>query len=142
MGKYNSPNVYTFGSGLLSRNLRNEIKKSRKIYFYDLGVRNALINNFNPLHLRQDIGGLWENFMISERFKRNANRSFSPNRYFWRTKTGREIDYLEEVGGGITGYEFKWRKTEISVPKEFIRGYPKSTVTVVNRENYREFLVP
>lgn len=129
-----------FRVGPFSRNLRNEIKKKRKIYFYDLGIRNALINNFNPVSLRQDVGALWENFMVSERFKRNANRGFWPNRYFWRTRSGKEIDYLEEISGTIAGYEFKWRKANVSVPKDFLRAYPDSTVTLVNRENYRAFL--
>lgn len=130
-----------FRLGPFSRNLRNEIKRKRKIYFHDLGIRNALINNFNPVSLRQDVGALWENFLVSERLKRNNNQGRFPNRYFWRTKSGKEIDYLEESGGTITGYEFKWRKATFSVPKEFLRGYPESTVTLVNRENYREFLV-
>ncbi|MDO8492285.1 MAG: ATP-binding protein [bacterium] len=130
-----------FRVGPFSRNLRNELKKKRKIYFYDLGLRNALINNFNPLSLRQDVGALWENFMISERMKRNNNLGFSTNAYFWRISTGKEIDYIEDSGGALSGYEFKWKKNYFSTPKEFLEAYPQSTVTLVNRENYLDFLL-
>ena len=124
-----------------SRNLRNELKKLRKIYFYDTGLRNALINNLNPLHLRQDAGGLWENFMISERMKYNANRGISNNIYFWRTKQGQEIDYLEDAGGKLSAFEFKWNKAKAKKPKIFLEAYPGSSVQTVNRDNYREFLM-
>ena len=123
-----------------SRNLRSELKKLRKIYFYDLGVRNVLINNLNPLNLRQDAGALWENFMISERLKRNNNRDISARSYFWRTKQKQEIDYLEEADGKLSGFEFKWKKDKIRFPKPFLDAYPKSKVELVNRDNYREFV--
>jgi len=123
-----------------SRNLRSELKKLRKIYFYDLGVRNVLINNLNPLNLRQDAGALWENFMISERLKRNNNRGISARSYFWRTKQKQEIDYLEEADGKLSGFEFKWKKDKIRFPKPFLDAYPKSKVELVNRDNYREFV--
>lgn len=129
-----------FRVGPFSRNVRNELKKKRKIYFYDLGMRNALINNLNPIALRQDIGALWENFLVSERLKRNSNAGIAVNRYFWRTTSGKEIDYLEDAGGALRGYEFKWKKERFSIPKEFLIGYPGSDVSLVNRENYREFL--
>jgi predicted AAA+ superfamily ATPase len=91
-----------------SRNVRTELKKSRKIYFYDNGVRNALIRNFNPLRLRVDAGALWENYLISERMKRNANQLHYCNNYFWRTAQQQEIDYIEEYGGKLYAFEFKW----------------------------------
>jgi len=122
-----------------SRNLRNELKKLRKIYFCDTGIRNALINNLNPLDLRQDVGALWENFMVSERVKRNNNLGISANIYFWRTTSGKEIDYIEDSGGILSGYEFKWQKDNFSKPKEFLTAYPESSITVVNRENYLDF---
>ena len=90
-----------------SRNLRNELTKLRKVYFYDTGIRNALINNINALHLRQDVGQLWENFMISERLKQNDNSSKYVNSYFWRTYKQNEIDYIEEKGGQLSAFEFK-----------------------------------
>jgi predicted AAA+ superfamily ATPase len=129
-----------FRVGPFSRNIRNELKKKRKIYFYDLGIRNALINNLNPLSLRADVGALWENFMVVERFKRNNNLGISANIYFWRTSTGKEIDYIEDVGGKLSGYEFKWQKNSFTSPKEFLEAYPKSTVEIINRDNYSEFL--
>lgn len=130
-----------FRVGPFSRNLRNELKKLRKIYFYDTGMRNALINNFNMLHLRGDVGALWENFVIAERVKRNNNLGIDANRYFWRTHTGKEIDYIEEMEGKISGYEIKWNKDTFSIPKDFLSAYPGSGVTLINNKNYREFLV-
>lgn len=129
-----------FRVGPFSRNIRNELKKKRKIYFYDLGLRNALINNFNPIYLRQDVGALWENFMMSERIKRNNNFGISANIYFWRTSSGKKIDYIEDSGGILTGYEFKWQKNDFSRPKEFLAAYPESTIVLINRENYLDFL--
>ncbi|HNU81771.1 MAG TPA: ATP-binding protein [bacterium] len=124
-----------------SRNLRNELKKKRKIYFYDLGLRNALINNFNPLSLRQDVGALWENFLVAERFKRMRNAGLFNNIYFWRTTAGKEIDYLEENNGVLSGYEFKWNRANFSAPKEFLSNYKGSFVKLINRENYLDFIV-
>jgi predicted AAA+ superfamily ATPase len=129
-----------FRVGPFSRNIRNELKKKRKIYFYDLGLRNALINNFNPISLRQDVGALWENFMMSERMKRNGNLGISVNVYFWRTTSGKEIDYVEDSGGLLSGFEFKWQKNSISIPKEFLNTYSGSTVKLINRDNYIDFL--
>ena len=94
------------------RNLRNEIKKSRKIYFWDLGIRNAIIQNFNILELRDDIGKLWENFCITERLKFLHNNQYSVNKYFWRTYNQKEIDYIEEKNNHLTAYEFKWNHTK------------------------------
>ena len=123
-----------------SRNLRSELKRLRKIYFYDNGIRNALINNLNPLSLRQDVGALWENFLISERMKYNNNNELGKNIYFWRTTQGQEIDYLEDFGGKISGYEFKWKKDKLRIPKSFATAYPESPVKLVNKENFSEFL--
>ncbi|HPH78678.1 MAG TPA: ATP-binding protein [bacterium] len=122
-----------------SRNLRNELKKLRKIYFYDTGIRNAVINNLNPLNLRNDTGALWENFMISERVKFNANHQLSKNIYFWRTHAKQEIDYLEEHRGELLAYEFKWQKKSYTTPKSFIDSYGVKA-SVVNKENYGSFV--
>jgi len=123
-----------------SRNLRNEIKTSRKIYFCDNGIRNALIQNFNPVSLRNDIGQLWENFLVSERLKRNAYHGLHANRYFWRTRQQQEIDYVEERDGEIAGFEFKWNaKAKAKIPSAFVEAYGAKT-TIVNRENFREFV--
>ena len=123
-----------------SRNLRNELKKFRKIYFFDTGVLNALINNFNPIQLRQDTGMLWENFMISERFKLNCNQNRRVNMYFWRTHQQQEIDLLEEAGGILAGYEIKWGRKKSRIPQAFIKAYPGSPVTVISRDNYADFV--
>jgi len=123
-----------------SRNLRNELKKMRKIYFYDTGVRNALINNFNPLNLRTDTGALWENFMISERMKYNNNQEKAKNIYFWRTHLGKEIDYLEDYEGKLEGYEFKWEKDNFTKPKEFLETYKNSSIELINRKNFQKFV--
>lgn len=123
------------------RNLRKELSKLRKIYFFDTGIRNALINNFNSFTLRQDVGALWENFLLSERMKVNNNSGKSVNTYFWRTHQQEEIDYLEEARGKILGFEFKWQDNKFHIPKAFRSAYPKSTVKLVTRKNnLREFL--
>ncbi len=123
-----------------SRNLRNELKKMRKIYFYDTGIRNALINNFNSLDLRTDKGALWENFMISERIKYNNNHGKSKSIYFWRTHTQKEIDYLEEYEGKLEGYEFKWEKDNFTRPKEFLETYKNSAIELINKNNFQRFV--
>lgn len=122
-----------------SRNLRNEISTRRKIYFFDLGIRNSLINNFNPLLLRNDVGALWENFCIIERMKKNAYTRRLVNSYFWRTHNQKEVDYLEEYNGHLDGFEFKWSKDNYSVPKDFL-SYENSSVKLINKNNYQEFL--
>jgi predicted AAA+ superfamily ATPase len=123
-----------------SKNLRNEIKFNQKIYFYDTGVRNMLIGNFSPLDNRIDKGGLWENFLISERIKNLKYNGSLTNSYFWRTTRQQEIDYVEENSGIITGYEFKWNpKAKTKIYKSFIEAY-NSTIEVINRGNFREFL--
>ena len=124
-----------------SRNLRNELKKNRKIYFYDNGVRNALIANYNPVEIRDDIGKLWENFLISERMKCNHHNERWVNRYFWRTHQQQEIDYIEEYGGKLHAYEFKWSThKKAKFPKTFLKAYPNSETRVITPENYIEFI--
>lgn len=122
-----------------SRNIRNEITKSFKIYFYDNGIRNALINNFNSLSLRNDVGALWENFCISERIKSNAYLKRNANIYFWRTYDQKEIDYVEESSGRITGYEIKYsEKQKIKIPKIFSETY-NAEVHKIDKNNYWKF---
>jgi len=124
-----------------NRNLRNELKKSRKIYFYDNGVRNAILNNFSPLALRQDTGALWENFMVSERIKQNSYSRDYRKSYFWRTQTQQEIDLLEEKDGILYAFEFKWNdKKQVRIPKSFAEAYPEHRFEVVTPANYIEFL--
>lgn len=122
-----------------SRNLRSELTKMRKIYFWDTGVRNAVIRNFNPLYLRQDVGSLWENLMIVERLKYNLNHSKEKNMYFWRTHQQQEIDYIEEERV-LNGYEFKWGKKLSKCPKSWSVTYPGSTYQVINQDNYLPFV--
>lgn len=124
-----------------SRNLRNELKKSRKIYFYDVGIRNAVIKNWNPVSLRQDIGALWENFLIVERLKHKSYNGLYSNDYFWRNQAQQEIDFIEDYAGIIHAYEFKWNaKSKARFSKSFIRAYPQHKLMVVNRDNYLEFI--
>lgn len=127
-----------------SRNLRNELKKSRKIYFYDNGLRNAVINQFNPIGLRTDKGALWENFLISERLKHISYHNIYANRYFWRTSAQQEIDYIEEADGKINAYEFKYSKNtnKVRFPKTFTENYKPENATAINLENYTEFILP
>ena len=128
----------------LSRNLRNELKKAKKIYFYDNGVRNAVIQQFAPLDMRNDVGALWENFFISERMKFNHYSGNYCNTYFWRTTRQQEIDYLEEANGFITAFEMKWnqKKANVSFPKSFMEAYSVATTHVVTPDNYLDFLIP
>lgn len=123
-----------------SRNKRNEIAKSVKIYFYDVGVRNSIIQNYNRLSIRDDVGALWENFCIAERIKRNDYTRNNANYYFWRTYTQQEIDFIEEREGKLFAYEFKWKKGSAKPPKAFLETYANATFTVVNLDSYREFL--
>lgn len=126
-----------------SRNVRNELKRSRKIYFYDNGIRNALIANFSPPEMRVDIGALWENFLVSERTKLLSNNQKFAGQFFWRTKQQQEIDYVEEADGILTACEFKWnpqKKTRFS--KTFLNAYPDHITRTITPENYMDFLVP
>lgn len=125
-----------------SRNVPNEIKKAKKIYFYDNGIRNAIINNFKQVELRTDIGALWENFLISERIKYLANKNMRTNSYFWRTTQQQEIDYIEEREENLFAYEFKWNpKAKAIIPKTFTRAYPQSETQIITPENTEEFLL-
>lgn len=124
-----------------SRNLRNELKKSRKIYFYDNGIRNAIIDQFNPVGLRNDTGGLWENFLISERMKYLAYHNLYGHRYFWRTHAQQEIDYIEESNGKIYAFEFKWNKKAVKkFPASFEKVYHPAMSLTVSKENFESFL--
>ncbi len=126
-----------------SRNLRNEIKRSRKIFFYDTGIRNALLNHFNPLNLRQDTGMLWENFLISERIKYTDYHRIHVNRYFWRTHNGQEIDYVEERNGRLYAYEFTWNpKKKKKIPKSFLEQYPVAEAKIIHKDNFTDFIMP
>ncbi len=124
-----------------SRNLRKEISKRDKLYFFDLGVRNALIQNFQPLELRTDVGALWENFLVIERLKRNKYIGKRANSYFWRTYTGAELDYIEEEGGKLDAFEFKFTKHKAKVPATWESTYANSSFELINRYNFQEFLI-
>ena len=126
-----------------SRNLRHELKASRKIYFYDNGIRNALIADYNAPEIRQDIGALWENFVISERMKSNEYYRHWVNVYFWRTKYQQEIDYLEEGGGMLHAYEIKWNpRKKTTITKTFTEAYPGTEFKIITPDNIAEFLLP
>lgn len=127
----------------LSRNLRNELKKAKKIYFYDNGVRNAVIQQFAPLELRNDVGALWENFFISERIKRNHYQQNYCNAYFWRTKSQLEIDYIEEQNGQMTAFEMKWnpKKGNTAIPDAFINAYDVKETIIITPDNYLDYLL-
>jgi len=125
-----------------SRNVRNEIKKGRKIYFFDNGIRNAILGNFNPLDLRTDTGALWENFLVSERLKYLSNSQQQADMYFWRTTQQQEIDYLEEQAGQLHAWEFKWNpKAKAKFSKTFTQAYPDCPTTVVSPENFEAFVM-
>lgn len=126
--------------GGFSRNLRNEVTKNSRYYFVDNGVRNALINNFNPLELRNDPGELWENYLVMERLKRQEYLRETANNYFWRTYTKKELDLVEERDGKLHGYEIKWGKARPDAPKEWTMGYPEATWNLINRDNYLTFV--
>ena len=123
-----------------NRNQRNEIKNNRKIYFYDNGIRNMIINNLNPLELRTDKGALWENFLISERIKLQQYNQLYTNNYFWRTVQKQEIDFVEETNGQVTAYEFKWNsKGKAKIPAVFLNQY-NAIGKIIDKENFREFV--
>ncbi len=124
----------------LSRNLRKEISKKNKIYFYDVGVRNAILQQYQPPDIRADKGSLWENFFIAERLKYLLNNQLSPNRYFWRTLNQQELDYIEESDNILHAYEIKWKPGNYKVPPSFAKAYPNSKVEFVNTENFDSFL--
>ncbi len=126
--------------GGFSRNLRKELTSKPKYFFYDNGVRNAVISMFNPLDSRNDQGALWENFLVSERIKYQTYKHFSTSNYFWRTYDQQEIDWIEEQGGKIDAYEFKWGKATAKAPAIFQSTYPEASFLVVNQENYLSFI--
>ncbi len=123
-----------------SRNLRKEVSKNPKYYFYDLGVRNGLINNFNLINLRNDIGSIWENYIISERIKKQEYLNFQTNNYFWRTYDQKEIDFIEERQGKLYAYEVKWKSQKLVPPDDWQSAYPNSEFFTVCRQNYLEFI--
>lgn len=125
----------------LKRSITKEITHPFKVYFWDLGIRNSLIQQFNNLDVRGDIGGLWENFCITERIKQNSYSNLNKNYYFWRTKDGKEFDFVEESNGQFEVFEFKWSETKSAkVHQEFFDTYPNSTLRTINRKNWYEFI--
>ena len=128
----------------LSRNLRTELKKSRKIYFYDTGIRNAVMQNFAPIALRNDKGALWENFVIVERIKKNHYEGLYPKYYFWRTTSQQEIDFIEDADGVFNAYEMKWnaKRANVSLPDSFLKNYAVGTTRIITPDNYFEDLLP
>jgi predicted AAA+ superfamily ATPase len=130
--------VYRIGA--FSRNLRKEVSKAGKWYFYDNGVRNAIIGNFSPLAIRQDTGALWENYLIGERLKANYNENQNKQFYFWRTYHNQEIDLIEETTDTLTALEFKWGSKVPQAPASFLTAYPEATYHVVNPSNYLPFI--
>ena len=125
----------------LSRNLRKEVTKMDKIYFYDMGVRNAIIGNLNSLNNRDDTGKLWENFLIVERMKKLQYKQKIYALYFWRLSSGAEMDLVEETEGRLNGFEFKYGKKNVKFPNSWTIGYPNATATLINRNNWQEFIV-
>ena len=126
-----------------NRNLRNELKKSKKVFFYDNGVRNALISAFNPLELRNDIGALWENFMMAELLKTDLYTKNFAHRWFWRNKQKQEIDLIHEKDGVYSAYELKWNeKNKVLCPPAFAASYPEINFQVINKDNFIDFLLP
>ena len=131
-----------FRLSAFNRNVRTELKKSKKVYFYDNGIRNAVIQNFSPLALRGDTGALWENFIISERIKSNQYAGHYAKSYFWRTTRQQEIDYIEEADGEFTLFEMKWnpKKVKTGFPDSFLQNYPIKKAVVLTPENYLEYV--
>lgn len=123
-----------------SRNLRKEITSMDKIYFYDLGIRNALIENFSEIQFRQDKGALWENFLLSERMKKLEYNKTYANTYFWRTHSGAELDYIEEMDGQLYGYEFKWKKKKAKAPQTWLDTYTHSHFQFIDRDSFTDFI--
>lgn len=123
-----------------SKNLRKEISKKSKYYFYDNGIRNAVISNFNPINLRDDVGKLWENFLVIERIKKQAYHKIYANNYFWRTWDQKEIDLIEEREGRLFGYEFKYSPTKQKIPTEFLKTYPNAEINIITPKNYLDLI--
>jgi len=127
--------------GGFSRNLRKEVVKTARYFFWDNGVRNALINNFNLLSQRNDLGMLWENFLYMERLKTKSYKRLFSNDYFWRTYDRQEIDLIEDRDGQLFGYEFKWKPQKVKAPKAWVDAYPNSEFQVISKDNFLEFLI-
>jgi predicted AAA+ superfamily ATPase len=123
-----------------SRNLRKEITKKSKYYFLDNGIRNAIIANFNPLEIRDDIGKLWENFLVVERIKKQSYHQIYSNNYFWRTWNQKEIDWVEERDGKLFGYDFKWKSKPLKAAAAWTENYPDASLEIIDKENYLEFV--
>ncbi|HOX79193.1 MAG TPA: ATP-binding protein [Bacteroidales bacterium] len=123
-----------------SGNLRKEISKKPKFYFYDTGIRNAIIANFNPPETRNDLGQLWENFIVMERIKKQTYLPLYANNYFWRSWTGKEVDFIEEREGKLFGFEIKWSNARTKVPSLWLESYPEATFEIINKDNYLEFI--
>ncbi|MEA1986946.1 MAG: ATP-binding protein [Candidatus Marinimicrobia bacterium] len=124
-----------------SRNLRKEISKSSKWYFYDNGIRNVLINNLNQLELRNDVGALWENYIISERIKFQQYNRMLVGNYFWQTYDQQEIDWIEDRDGKLFAYEMKWKKVNVKIPTAWKKAYPESKFSIINKENYGDWVL-
>jgi len=125
----------------LNRNLRNELKKGKKFYFYDNGIRNAILQNFSPINLRQDVGALWENFFVSERLKYNLYHRRFAKSYFWRTQQQQEIDLVEEIDGVFFAFEMKWNeKRKVTFHENFLNAYLPKETNVITPKNYIQFL--
>lgn len=125
-----------------SRNLRKEIVKSSRWYFYDNGIRNGIINNFNRLDSRTDVGDLWENYLAVERIKKQQYLKIQTNNYFWRTYDQQELDWLEEIGDALHGFEFKWNENKkVKIPTAFAKAYPEASFEVITKENYLDFIL-
>lgn len=128
--------------GGFSKNLRREVSNKYKYYFLDLGIRNAVIAQFNAIEMRNDIGQLWENFIFIERLKKNAYTGFYGSRYYWRTYQGQEIDFVEEIENTLTGFETKWSRTkQVSVPSEWKKNYPQASFNIITPDNYLDFII-
>ncbi len=130
--------VYRLGA--YARNIRKEVTKAGKWYFYDNGIRNAIIGNFSPIAIRQDIGSLWENYLIGERIKANYNEGLGKTFYFWRTYDHQEVDLVEETADSLLAFEFKWGDKQAKAPKLFSSAYPNAIYSNVNKNSYLEFI--
>jgi predicted AAA+ superfamily ATPase len=129
-----------FSLGGYSNNLRSEISKKNKYYFYDNGIRNAIISNYNPPEMRNDTGNLWENFLFMERMKKRTYTGMHANIFFWRTYDQKEIDLIEERDGKLYGYEFKWGTKPVKTPRKWAEEYPDAEFLVINQDNYLDFI--
>ncbi|MFT4024255.1 MAG: ATP-binding protein [Flavihumibacter sp.] len=131
---------FIFQLPAFSRNVRNEIRKGKKVYFYDCGIRNAVINNFKSLGSRSDVGALWENYIIVERLKYLRNNGLDTKLYFWRTTQQQEIDLVEENENSLTAFEFKWKNARARIPQTFTNNYPAAGTQIITRENMEAFI--